>query len=115
MKPYRLLYDPTQCALYSSCILSAGLDTKATLWAVPEPDKLDEHMGTDKPAMVHYPHFSTMEVYTDFVDCIQWYNDLIFSHACREGKIILWKIDGGLKLYTLLYDPAGVPDSTHRL
>ena len=24
---------------------------------------------------------------------IQWYNDLILSHACREGKIILWSID----------------------
>lgn len=25
---------------------------------------------------------------------VQWYNDLILSHACREGKIILWAIDG---------------------
>ena len=24
---------------------------------------------------------------------IQWYNDLILSHASREGKIILWSID----------------------
>jgi len=24
---------------------------------------------------------------------IQWYNDLILSHACREDKIILWRID----------------------
>lgn len=24
---------------------------------------------------------------------IRWYNDLILSHACREDKIILWKID----------------------
>jgi polycomb protein EED len=73
-------------------ILSAGMDTKINMWAVPED--LKEHVGTDKPAMIHYPHFSTTEVHTDFVDCVQWYNDLILSHACREDKIILWKIDG---------------------
>ena len=84
MKPYRLLYDPTQCALYSSCILSAGLDTKATLWAVPEPDKLDEHMGTDKPAMVHYPHFSTMEVYTDFFNTVS--NGTTISSSAMRAK-----------------------------
>ena len=25
---------------------------------------------------------------------VQWYNDLVLSHACRENKIILWRIDG---------------------
>lgn len=24
---------------------------------------------------------------------VQWYNDLILSHACREDKIILWSVD----------------------
>ncbi|KAH7063998.1 WD40-repeat-containing domain protein [Paraphoma chrysanthemicola] len=84
-------------------ILSAGMDTKVNLWAVP--DNVDEHMGTDKPAIVHYPHFSTTEVHTDFVDCVQWYNDLILSHASREGKIILWKIDD------FSSDAAIVPDA----
>ncbi|KAH7379516.1 WD40-repeat-containing domain protein [Pyrenochaeta sp. MPI-SDFR-AT-0127] len=73
-------------------ILSAGMDTKINLWAVPTNVK--EHAGTDKPAIVHYPHFSTTEIHTDFVDCVQWYNDLILSHACREDKIILWRIEG---------------------
>lgn len=84
-------------------ILSAGSDTKIIMWKVPE--NLSEHAGTDKPAMVHYPHFSTTEVHTDFVDCVQWYNDLIFSHACREDKIILWKIDG------FSSDNADIPDA----
>ncbi|ENI02283.1 hypothetical protein COCC4DRAFT_146150 [Bipolaris maydis ATCC 48331] len=73
------------------CYGQGHKDQILTLWAVP--DDLKEHAGTDKPVMVHYPHFSTTEIHTDFIDCIQWYNDLIFSHACREGKIILWSID----------------------
>ncbi|KAF1945010.1 WD40 repeat-like protein [Clathrospora elynae] len=72
-------------------ILSAGMDTKVILWTVP--DDIKEHAGTDKPAMVHYPHFSTTEIHTEFVDCVQWYNDLILSRASRENKIILWSID----------------------
>jgi len=72
-------------------ILTAGMDTRINLWAVPED--LKEHAGTDKPAIVHYPHFSTTEIHTDFIDCVQWYGDLILSHACRENKIILWGID----------------------
>jgi len=83
--------------------MSAGMDTKLNLWAVP--DDLDKYKGTDKPAMIHYPHFSTTEVHTDFVDCVQWYHDVIFSHAAREDKIIMWKIDG------FSSDSAGVPDA----
>jgi polycomb protein EED len=85
-------------------LLSAGMDTKINLWAVPD-ELRDKHMGTDKPAMIHYPHFSTTEVHTDFVDCVQWYNDLIISHAAREDKIILWKID------EFNSDSADVPDA----
>ncbi|KAH7382597.1 WD40-repeat-containing domain protein [Phaeosphaeria sp. MPI-PUGE-AT-0046c] len=84
-------------------ILSAGMDTKVIMWVVPKT--LKEHAGTDKPAKIHYPHFATTEVHTDFVDCVQWYNDLIFSHACREAKIMLWKIDG------FSSDSASIPDA----
>lgn len=90
-------------------ILTAGMDTKINLWAVP--DDLKEHTGTDKPVMVHYPHFSTTEIHTDFIDCIQWYNDLIFSHACREGKIILWSIDHFSSDRTVT-PPAPIPTSS---
>ncbi|KAF1913183.1 WD40-repeat-containing domain protein, partial [Ampelomyces quisqualis] len=84
-------------------IMSAGMDTKLIMWLLP--DDLANHVGTDKPALVHYPHFSTTEVHTDFIDCVQWYNDLIFSHACRENKIILWKIDG------FSSDSSSIPDA----
>jgi polycomb protein EED len=84
-------------------ILSGGMDTKVIMWFVP--NDLNKHVGTDKPALIHYPHFSTTEIHTDFVDCVQWYNDLIFSHASRENKIILWKIDG------FSSDSVSIPDA----
>ncbi|KAF1843461.1 WD40 repeat-like protein [Cucurbitaria berberidis CBS 394.84] len=90
-------------------ILSAGMDTRINLWVVP--DDLKEHAGTDKPAMVHYPHFSTTEIHTDFVDCVQWYNDLILSHACREDKIIMWAIDGFNSDRSVI-PPAPIPTSS---
>lgn len=90
-------------------IMSAGMDTKLNLWAVP--DDLDKHKGTDKPAMIHYPHFSTTEVHTDFVDCVQFYDDLIFSHAAREDKIIMWKIDG-FSSYSVDMPDAPIPTSS---
>ncbi|KAF1834020.1 WD40 repeat-like protein [Decorospora gaudefroyi] len=73
-------------------ILTAGMDLGVILWTVP--DDVQEHAGTDKPLTVRYPHFFTTELHTDFVDCLQWYNDLFFSHACRENKIVLSSIDG---------------------
>ncbi|KAF2684490.1 WD40 repeat-like protein [Lentithecium fluviatile CBS 122367] len=72
-------------------ILSGGMDTRINLWIVP--DDLEERMGTDKPAMVHYPHFSTTELHTDNVDCVRWCNDLVISCAARENTIQLWRID----------------------
>jgi polycomb protein EED len=84
-------------------ILSGSMDTKVIMWVVP--DDLDKYVGTDKPALIHYPHFSTTEIHTDFVDCVQWYNDLIFSHASRENRILLWKIDG------FSSDSVNIPDA----
>ncbi|KAF1948840.1 WD40 repeat-like protein [Byssothecium circinans] len=72
-------------------LLSGGMDTKINLWMTP--DDLKSHAGTDKPAMIHYPHFTTTEIHKDYVDCIRWYNDLILSSAVGEDTIQLWKID----------------------
>jgi polycomb protein EED len=84
------------------------MDTRINLWAVP--DDLQQRAGTDKPALVHYPHFSTTEVHTDFVDCVRWFDDLILSHAVREEKIVLWRIDGFSSNRTT--PPAPVPVSS---
>ena len=41
-------------------------DSNVHQWAVP--DDLKEYTGTDQPVKVHYPHFSTTEIHTDFID-----------------------------------------------
>lgn len=47
-------------------LLSGGMDTIVNLWVIPELP--DGNTGTDKPTLIHYPHFSTTEIHTDFVD-----------------------------------------------
>lgn len=47
-------------------LLSGGMDTIVNLWVIPKLP--DENTGTDKPTLIHYPHFSTTEIHTDFVD-----------------------------------------------
>ncbi|CBX90838.1 hypothetical protein LEMA_P058720.1 [Plenodomus lingam JN3] len=90
-------------------LLSAGMDTRVNLWTVPE--SVTKHAGTDKPATIHYPHFSTTEVHTDFIDRVQWYNDLILSHAAREDHILLWRIDN-FSSDRLETPPPPIPTST---
>lgn len=60
------------------------------LWAIPDiPDK---NSGTDQTTKIHYPHFSSNEVHSDYIDCIQFYGDLILSRASQENRILLWQI-----------------------
>ncbi|KAF2489319.1 WD40 repeat-like protein [Lophium mytilinum] len=73
-------------------LLSGGMDTMVNLWVLPELP--NNTAGTDKTTLVHYPHFSTTEIHTDFVDCIRFYGDLIISRSAKENKILLWRIDG---------------------
>lgn len=73
-------------------LLSGGMDSAVKLWAIPELP--DEHTGSDKVNIIHYPHFSSTEIHSDMVDCVLFYGDLILSRAAKENQIILWKVDG---------------------
>lgn len=67
-----------------------------------ELEKTDEQLGNHaEPKVVYYPHFYSTEVHHNYVDCLQFYGDLIISRACRDqddrvklNDILLWKIEG---------------------
>lgn len=92
-------------------MLSGGIDTAVCLWAVPPLEDLDrteeELEKHNEPKIVYYPHFYSTEVHHNYVDCLEFYGDLIISKACRDqtdrksNEIILWKIEG--------FDPSEPP------
>lgn len=86
-------------------LLSGGLDTAVCLWAVPKPEDLDksgdELKNHNEPSIIYYPHFHSTEVHHNYVDCVQFYGDLIISRAStnqnartKHNEIILWRIEG---------------------
>ena len=86
-------------------MLSGGLDTAVCLWSVPTPaelDKTEEELESHyEPHVIYYPDFYSTEVHHNYVDCLQFYGDLILSRASKSqndrsqsNEILLWKIDG---------------------
>ncbi|KAF2094312.1 WD40 repeat-like protein [Rhizodiscina lignyota] len=80
------------CAWHRSgrYLLSGGHDAIVNMWVIP--DIPDENSGTDHVTTIHYPHFTTNEVHSDYVDCLQFFGDLILSRSAKESKIYLWRI-----------------------
>ncbi|ORY03654.1 WD40-repeat-containing domain protein [Clohesyomyces aquaticus] len=72
-------------------LLSGGADIIFNLWTVPKFRK--EDLGTDKPSLIHFPHFSSTEIHNHYIECVKFYGDLIMSHASQEDHILLWRID----------------------
>ena len=86
-------------------LLSGGIDTAVCLWAVPSIEELDRSSPDGKPKeplIVYYPSFYTKELHSNYVDCVEFYGDLIVSKAARDqnpkinekNEILIWKIDG---------------------
>ncbi|KAA6414919.1 MAG: hypothetical protein FRX48_01669 [Lasallia pustulata] len=73
-------------------LLTGGHDSVVNLWVIPELP--DENVGTDKLTRIHYPHFSTSAIHTNYVDCVAWYDDLILSKCADSHMIVLWRIEG---------------------
>ena len=87
-------------------LLSGAMDTAIALWAVPPLSELDQSVTKDvEPRVFPYPCFISQEIHSNYVDCVKWYGDSIFSRAARspadggdkkmeKNEILLWKIDG---------------------
>ncbi|KAK9239842.1 WD40-repeat-containing domain protein [Lipomyces kononenkoae] len=73
-------------------LVSGGMDNQVHVWALPDLSTLPMHK--DDPIVLHWPHFSTSSVHSNYVDSVAFYGDLILSKAAKENKIVLWRIDG---------------------
>lgn len=87
-------------------LLTGGVDNAICLWVLPSlPNALS---GTDKPTMLHFPHFRSASIHTSFVDCVAFHNDLIISKCARENKIVIWRIEG----FDSRREPPTIPPTT---
>ena len=84
-------------------MLSGGMDHAVCLWICPilhqQTPRIPAPINaipptTDLPERYSYPHLSTTAIHTDYVDCVDFFNDFILSKSSREGKIVLWQIHG---------------------
>lgn len=80
-------------------LISGGHDTRVNLWVIPENVEqlpLPPVNGSSRKQVkkINFPHFSSVEVHSDYVDCIRFFDDMIISRAGEEDRILLWKIDG---------------------
>ncbi|GAB7362958.1 hypothetical protein MBLNU230_g3254t1 [Neophaeotheca triangularis] len=89
-------------------MLTGGMDTAVCLWHLPPVEELadppfqhsdDADNALGEPEITYYPHFASTEVHHNYVDCLEFYGDLIISRAAKDMKdktneILIWKIDG---------------------
>lgn len=73
-------------------ILSGGMDNSVQLWCLP--DLTNIKLDLDYPIVIHWPHFYTSSIHSNYVDSIAFYGDLIISKAAKEVKVVLWQILG---------------------
>eukprot|EP00210_Caulerpa_lentillifera_P004192 g3998.t1 len=79
--------------------LTSGMDNFVRIWTIKNyQDLVEKSEGWDSSKerrnfpTVHlqYPVFSTKNVHSNYVDCVQWYGDLIISKGADE-RIVIFK------------------------
>lgn len=85
-------------------IITAGHDQKLCLWIVPDLDpesnfwdtisKEHRKRSSDDVHVVHYPHFVSSAIHSEYIDKAVFFGDLVISKAALEHKIVLWQITG---------------------
>jgi len=85
-------------------LISGGHDHRVCVWTIPDLDadssfwreisKDHRKRSSDEVRVIHYPHFVTSAVHTNYVDCVRFFGDSVISKAAEEDKVVLWKITG---------------------
>ena len=87
-------------------LVTGGHDQRICVWTIPDfedgssfwqqiaPE--NRKRSSQEVLMIHFPHFTSSAVHSDFIDCARFFGDLVVSRAAgvAEKKIVLWKITG---------------------
>lgn len=85
-------------------LISGGFDNRVCVWTIPDlsPESTfwEEISPTrakrrsDQVRIIHFPHFVTLAVHRNYIDCVRFWGDNILSRATEEHKIVLWRMTG---------------------
>ncbi|KIW63156.1 hypothetical protein PV04_10024 [Phialophora macrospora] len=85
-------------------LITGGHDNLVCIWTIPdlavgssfwwgiEPQRRER--SSDEVHIIHFPHFTSLAIHSNYVDCAKFFGDLVISKAAAEGKIVLWQITG---------------------
>lgn len=85
-------------------LVSGGHDLKICVWTLPDlhPEstfwqellKENQKRSVDEVRIIHYPHFVTSAIHTNYIDKAVFFGDLVISKSAKDNKIVLWQITG---------------------
>jgi polycomb protein EED len=85
-------------------LVSGGFDNRVCVWTLPDlapesafwdeiaPENVKRRAETIRT--IYYPHFVSAAIHKMWVDCVQFYGDIVISKAADEHTIVLWTITG---------------------